>query len=165
MLGLSTSWQEVSEEVSVTQDPSLCTTTLSMQSHWSTTQICSIGTWPRSFQGTHLSLMHIASGEPDRLPSITSTTEPPIGTDTESQDTFLGTVLRTNPLCPTWSISAQRSSTEHSRGTSTPLLNLSEHVLQSLIRVVDKEWPFYIGTFMFDLCPQPTDAKVVSRGR
>jgi hypothetical protein len=31
--------------------------------------------------------------------------------------------------------------------------------------VVDKEWPFYIGTFMFDLCPQPTDAKVVSRGR
>lgn len=126
MPGSYTSWPVAWAEVSVTLVPSWCTTTPFTLSHWSTTLTCSTGTWPRFSPETPLFPMLTESGEPDRPPSTTSTTEPLTDTDTESQDTFLGTAAWTSPLCPTWSTSAQRSSTEPSRETTTPFLNSSE---------------------------------------
>jgi len=126
MPGSFTSWPVDSAEVSVTRDPLWCIITPSTPSLWSTTQTCSTGTWQRFCQETHPYPMLTESGEPDKLLCTISTTEPPTDTDTESQDTLLGTALRTSPLCPTWSTWGRRLSMEHSRGTTIPLLNSSE---------------------------------------
>lgn len=75
----------------------------------------STGILVKFFQRTLPSLTLTLNGELDSNQSSTSGTRMPIDTDTESQDTSLGMVLRTSQSCPTYAIQDQMSLTAPSR--------------------------------------------------
>lgn len=85
-----------------------------------TTQISSGGTWQECCQRTHQFQTHTENGEQDKLQSSINTIRPVTDTESESQDMFLGMVLRTNQSCHILLIKAVMLSTVPSRETATP---------------------------------------------
>lgn len=72
--------------------------------------------------------MPITSGELDKLQFSINTIKLATDTELESQDTFLGMVLKINQSCHTSSIKDPMSPTVPSRETATLLLLLSDSI-------------------------------------
>ena len=75
--------------------------------------------------------MLTTSGESDKLQFSINTIKLVTDTEQESQDMFLGMVLKINQLCHTSSIKDPMLLTVPSRETATPLLLLSDYNILS----------------------------------
>ena len=130
----STSCPVVLAEVWDTRDQSCSITIGSMNALSSTTQTSGGGMLPAFCRVTHLFQMLTVSGAPGRLQSSTSTIVLATGTDSDSQDIFLGMVPWVSQSCHTSSIRAQTSSTVPSRETLTLRHSSSESVVCSIFQ-------------------------------
>ena len=118
-------FQKVLEEDSDIKDHWLSTVINSITELLWTIQISFGGTWQEFFQRTHQFQTLIENGEQDKLQSSINTTRPVTDTGSESQDMFLGMVLKTNQSCHILLIKAVMLSMVPSRETATlpPLLS------------------------------------------